>query len=121
MLPIEMIDARVNTLEIDGVNPHLAASTPETPVVKIGVAGDIIFGRNGGNYQRRYGDYSFPMYQVKDFMSTFDVTVANFECFVSETIEPPELTDSNTLDFVTPPDSLQGLVMAGIDAVTMAN
>jgi len=121
MLPIEMIDAHVNTLEIDGLNPHLAAATPETPVVRIGVAGDIIFGRNGGNYQRRYGDYSFPMYQVKDFMSTFDVTVANFECFVSETIEPPELTDPNTLDFVTLPDSLQGLTMAGIDSVTMAN
>lgn len=121
MLPIEMIDARVNTLEIDGVNPHLAAATAETPVIKIGVAGDIIFGRNGGNYQRRYGDYSFPMYQVKDLMSTFDVTVANFECFVSETIEPPELTDPNTLDFVTLPGSLQGLTMAGIDSVTMAN
>nr|MBA2246611.1 CapA family protein [Chloroflexia bacterium] len=91
------------------------------PVIKIGVAGDIIFGRNGGNYQRKYGDYTFPMLEVKDFLSTFDVTVANFECFVSETIAPPELTDGATLDFVTPPDSLQGVAMAGIDAVSLAN
>ena len=119
MVRIDMIDARVNTLDIDGLNPLLVSDTE--PVVKVGVAGDIIFGRNGGNYQRKYGDYNFPMYQVKDFLSTFDVTVCNFECFVSETIEPPELTEPNTLDFVTVPDSLQGLAMAGIDAVTMAN
>ena len=121
MLPIEMIDARVNTLEIDGVSPLLASATEEEPVIKIGVAGDIIFGRNGGNRQRDFGDYAFPMYQVKDFLSTFDVTVANFECFVSETIEPPEIDNPFTLDFVTVPESLQGLVMAGIDSVTMAN
>ena len=120
-VPLELIDARVNTLEVDGVNPLLATATEAEPVIRIGVAGDIIFGRNGGNYQRRYGDYTFPMLEVKDFLSTFDVTVANFECFVSETIEPPELTNGNTLDFVTPPDSLQGLVMAGIDAVSLAN
>ncbi len=121
MLPVEMIDSRVNTLDIDGLNPHLASGTETEPVVKVGVAGDIIFGRNGGNRQRTFGDYSLPMYQVKDFLSTFDVTVCNFECFVSETIEPPEIEDPGTLNFVTVPDSLQGMVMAGIDAVTMAN
>jgi poly-gamma-glutamate synthesis protein (capsule biosynthesis protein) len=121
MLPIEMIDPRVNTLDIDGVNPLLATATDTEPVFKVGIAGDIIFGRNGGNRQRAFGDYTMPMWQVKDFMSTFDVTVANFECFVSTTMEPPELTEPNTLDFVTPPDSLQGVVMSGIDSVTMAN
>jgi poly-gamma-glutamate synthesis protein (capsule biosynthesis protein) len=116
-----MIDPRVSVLDIDGVNPLLASATNEEPVISIGVAGDIIFGRNGGNRQRAYGDYNLPMYQVKDFLSTFDLTVANFECFVSTTMEPPELTDPKTLDFVTPPDSLQGMVMSGIDSVTMAN
>lgn len=120
-VPLDQIDARVNTLEVDGVNQLLATATDQEPVIKIGVAGDIIFGRNGGNYQRKYGDYTFPMLEVKDYLSTFDVTLANFECFVSETIEPPELTDGATLDFVTPPGSLQGLVMAGIDAVSLAN
>lgn len=121
MLRIDMIDARVNTLEIDGLNPLVASGTDTEPVVKVGVAGDIIFGRNGGNRQRDFGDYSFPMYQVKDFLSTFDVTVCNFECFVSETIAPPEIDNPYTLDFVTVPESLQGMALAGIDAVTMAN
>lgn len=120
-VPLDTIDIRVSVLDIDGVSPLLATGTDNDPIIKLGVAGDIIFGRNGGNYQRRYGDYTFPMLQVKDLLGTFDYTVANFECFVSETIDPPELTDPVTLDFVTPPDSLEGLVMAGIDAVSMAN
>jgi poly-gamma-glutamate synthesis protein (capsule biosynthesis protein) len=120
-LPIEMIDPRVNIPDIDGVNPLLALATESEPVIKVGVAGDIIFGRKGGNRQRDFGDYTMPMWQVKEFLSTFDVTVANFECFVSETLEFPELTDPRTFDFVTRPDSLHGMVMAGIDAVTMAN
>lgn len=118
MVPIEMIDPRVSVLDIDGVNPLLATSTEADPIVRIGVAGDIIFGRHGGNRQRAFGDYKLPMYQVKDFLSTFDVTVANFECFVSETID---LSTVDDLDFVTRPESLQGMVLGGIDSVTMAN
>lgn len=121
MVPLDQIDIQVSVLEIDGVNPLVATGTDSAPIVKVGVAGDIIFGRNGGNRQRAYGDYALPMFQVKDVLSQFDFTFANFECFVSETIEPPELTDPITLDFVTPPDSLEGLVQAGIDAVSLAN
>lgn len=119
--PLDQIDIQVSVLEIDGVNPLVATGTEDAPIVKVGVAGDIIFGRNGGNRQRAYDDYSLPMFQVKDVLKQFDFTFANFECFVSETITPPEITDPITLDFVTPPDSLKGLVQAGIDAVSMAN
>lgn len=118
MLPIDMIDSRVNTLDIEGVNPLYAAATAEAPVVRIGVAGDVIFGRNGGIRQQQFGDWLLPMYQVKDFMNSFDVTVANFECFVSESID---LSTVDPLDFVTRPQSLEGLALAGFDAVTMAN
>jgi len=121
MAPLDQVDVQVSVLEIDGVSALAATGTEEAPIVKVGVVGDIIFGRHGGNRQRAYGDYALPMYQVKDVLSLFDFTFANFECFVSETIEPPELTDPVTLDFVTPPDSLEGLVQAGIDAVSMAN
>jgi poly-gamma-glutamate synthesis protein (capsule biosynthesis protein) len=121
MVPLDQIDVQVSVLDIDGVNPLTTTGTDTAPIMKVGVAGDIIFGRNGGNRQRKYGDYALPMYQVKDVLSLFDFTFANFECFVSETIEPPELTDPITLDFVTPPASLEGLVAAGIDAVSMAN
>jgi len=124
MLPIEMIDPRVNTLDIDGVSPLLLTGADGAPIVRIGVAGDIIFGRHGGDWQREFKEPSIPLWPVKGFLSTFDVTVANFECFVSETRDIPELVQpegSVVLDFVTRPDSLEGMVMAGIDSVTMAN
>ncbi|HYI25604.1 MAG TPA: CapA family protein [Thermomicrobiales bacterium] len=118
MLPLELVDARVQVLDLDGVSPLLATGTTDAPIVRIGVAGDIIFGRNGGNYQMNFDDWLLPAYQVKDFLSTFDVTVANFECFVSDTID---LSTVDNLDFVTRPESLQGMVLSGIDSVTMAN
>ena len=121
MLPLELVDARVQVLDLDGVSPLLATGTADAPIVRIGVAGDIIFGRKGGNRQRDYESPTLPVHQVMDFMATFDLTVANFECFVSETLDLPELTQTNPLDFVTRPDSLEGMVMAGIDSVTMAN
>ncbi|HYI25078.1 MAG TPA: CapA family protein [Thermomicrobiales bacterium] len=121
MLPLELVDARVQVLDLDGVSPLLATGTADAPIVRVGVAGDIIFGRQGGNRQRDYESPTLPVHQVKDFMATFDLTVANFECFVSETLDLPELTQTNPLDFVTRPDSLEGMVMAGIDTVTMAN
>ncbi len=120
-VPLDQIDVRVNTLKIDGVDPLRASGTDDAPVVRIGFAGDIIPGRNVGNYIRRYGDYTYPMLAVKDVLADFDATFANFECFISETIEPPELTDGSTLDFVTRPEFIPALQLAGIDAVSMAN
>jgi poly-gamma-glutamate synthesis protein (capsule biosynthesis protein) len=56
-------------------------------------------------------------------LSTFDLTICNWECFVSETIEPPEIADPNgkIYDFVTLPEAIDGVIGAGIDAVSMAN
>jgi poly-gamma-glutamate synthesis protein (capsule biosynthesis protein) len=121
VVPLDQLDFQVNALKIDGVDPLRATGTDQAPIVRIGFAGDIIPGRNVGNYIRRYGDYTYPMLAVKDVLADFDATFANFECFISETIEPPELTNGSTLDFVTRPEFIPGLQLAGIDAVSMAN
>jgi poly-gamma-glutamate synthesis protein (capsule biosynthesis protein) len=72
---------------------------------------------------RLYKDYSFPMLQLKDLLASFDLTICNWECFVSETIEPPEIADPNgkIYDFVTLPEAIDGVIDAGVDAVSMAN
>jgi len=121
VVPLDQVDFQVNTLKIDGVDPLRLTGTDEAPIVRVGFAGDIIPGRNVGNYIRRYGDFTYPMLAVKDVLADFDATFANFECFISETIEPPELTDGATLDFVTRPEFIPALQLAGIDAVSMAN
>ena len=119
--PLDQLDLRVGTLRIDGADPLQGTGSDAAPVIRVGFAGDIIPGRNVGNYIRRYGDYTYPMLAVKDVLAGFDATFANFECFISETIEPPELTDGFTLDFVTRPEFIAGMQLAGIDAVSLAN
>lgn len=121
VVPLDQIDFRVNTLKIDGIDPLLASGTDAAPIVRIGAAGDIIPGRNVANYIRKYNDFTMPMQRVKDVLAGFDITFANFECFISETLESPELTDPGALDFLTRPQFVPAMVDAGIDAVSMAN
>lgn len=121
VVPLDQIDFRVNTLRIDGVDPLLSSGTGEAPIVRIGAAGDIIPGRNVANYIRRYDDFTMPLQRVKSVLADFNITFANFECFISETLESPELTDGGALDFLTRPQFVPAMVDAGIDAVSMAN
>ncbi|HWV23214.1 MAG TPA: CapA family protein [Thermomicrobiales bacterium] len=120
-VPLDTVDFQVRTLLIDDVDPLRSAGTENAPIVRIGAAGDIIPGRNVANYIRKYNDYAMPLQRVKSVLADFDFTFANFECFISETIEPPELTEPNALDFVTQPPFVPTMIDAGIDAVSMAN
>ena len=121
VVPTDQIDYRVNTLKIDGVDPLLASGSESEPIVRVGAVGDIIPGRNVAAHIREYGDYSMPLQRTKSVLAEFDFTFANFECFISETLEFPELVDPNALDFLTRPDFVPTMVEAGIDAVSMAN
>lgn len=121
VVPTDQIDYRVNTLKIDGVDPLLASGSDSAPIVRVGAVGDIIPGRNVAAHIREFGDYSVPLQRTKSLLAEFDFTFANFECFISETLEFPELVDANSLDFLTRPDFVQTMVDAGIDAVSMAN
>ncbi|MCO5224013.1 MAG: CapA family protein [Thermomicrobiales bacterium] len=121
VVPLDQIDFRVNTLKVNGIDPLLASGTDDAPVARIGAVGDIIPGRNVAAHIRAFGDYSVPLQRTKHVLSSFDFTFANFECFISETLEFPELVDANALDFVTRPDFVPTMVDAGIGAVSMAN
>lgn len=122
VVPTDQVDYRVNTLKISGVDPLLASGSESEPIVRIGAVGDIIPGRNVAAHIREYGNnYGLPLQRTKSVLAEFDFTFANFECFISETLEFPELVDANALDFLTRPDYVPTLVDAGIDAVSMAN
>ena len=121
VVPIDQIDFRVNTLKVNGADPLLTSGSDTAPVARIGAAGDIIPGRNVAAHIRQFGDYSVPLQRMKSHLAEYDFTFANFECFISETLEFPELVDANALDFLTRPDFVPTMVDAGIDAVSMAN
>ena len=119
MVPIDQIDVQVNTLILGEIDP-LKTSTSDD-VVRVGVAGDIIGGRNVAIHARQYGDWTHPFLQMKDVLAQFDVTVANLECVISDTIAPPEESDPNTFDFIASSDLIEGMKLCGIDAISLAN
>ena len=81
--------------------------------------GDIIAGRNVHLTQERYGDFTHAFSKVANHLSTYDVTIANLECNLSDSLGQPE--NPNSFSFVTSPALTDGIKMAGIDAVSLAN
>jgi len=117
VVPIDQVDWQVARLDVDGVDPLASVNG----AVRIGVTGDIIPGRNVAIHARQYGDWTHPFLKMKDLLSSFDVTMSNFECVISDTIAPPEESNPNTFDFIADPAVIEGMKLCGIDAISLAN
>ena len=119
--PVAKIDSRVSALRIDGADPLAGAATDSDEVFHVGVVGDMIPGRNVNIHIRGYDDYLFPWRRVAPLLSGFDFTFGNFECVISDSIPPPEDNEPNALDFVVGSAATEGLLLAGFDALSLAN
>lgn len=118
LVPTELVDFRVQVLSVgedDALNATVAGLAP----VRIGIVGDIVPGRNVHLHMLRYGDFTRPFRRVASLLRSFDVTVANLEGNLSETL--PQPADPHSVSFVSSPAMLEGFALAGIDAVTLAN
>lgn len=118
LVPAEDVDFRVQTLAVGELDPVLAPSGGVDPV-RIGVVGDIVPGRNVHLHMERYGDFTRPFRRVAPLLSAFDVTVANLEGNLSDTL--PQPADPHSVTFVSSTAMVEGFGLAGIDAVTLAN
>jgi poly-gamma-glutamate capsule biosynthesis protein CapA/YwtB (metallophosphatase superfamily) len=118
LVPAEMVDFRVQALSVGEDDPLNNPIGGESPV-RIGVVGDIVPGRNVHLRMLEYGDFTRPFQRVAPLLSSFDVTVANLEGNLSETL--PQPADPHSVSFVSSPAMLEGFTLAGIDAVTLAN
>ena len=94
------------------------AVPPGNPI-NVTVAGDIIFGRTVHTRMLRYGDFAHPMRLVAPRLHDADLTIADLECSLSDRTEKPE--DPFTFLFTTNAAAVEGLVLAGIDGVSLAN
>ena len=121
VMPVSNVDSRVSALSIDGADPLAAAGTDDDPVFHVGAVGDMIPGRNANIHIRGYDDYLFPYRRTAPLLSGFDFTFGDWECVISDTIPPPEDTEPNALDFVVASPIIDGLKLAGFDAVSLAN
>lgn len=87
--------------------------------VHIMLGGDVMLGRNVGEYIRRYGP-EYPLGPVASLMRGADLSIANLEC---------ALTASNQIwpgapkafYFGAPPQAVETLLDAGIDMLSLAN
>ncbi|MDI3339234.1 MAG: CapA family protein [Sphaerobacter sp.] len=92
---------------------------PSDPAVTVTMVGDIILGRTVHTIMTRLGDFAAPFRLVADELRGADLTVGNLECSLSDTIEPP--ADPYTFAFMTRAAGVEGLLLAGIDGVSLAN
>jgi poly-gamma-glutamate capsule biosynthesis protein CapA/YwtB (metallophosphatase superfamily) len=118
LIPAEMVDFRVQALSVGGDDPFDKIAGGQEQV-RIGVVGDIVPGRNVHLHMVEYGDFTRPFKRVAPLLRSFDITVANLEGNLSETL--PQPADPHSVSFVSSPAMLEGFALAGIDAVTLAN
>ena len=118
LVPAETVDFRVQALTVGEDDPLVETAGGQSPV-RIGIVGDIVPGRNVHLHMLEYGDFTRPFQRVAPLLRSFDVTVANLEGDLSETL--PQPADPHSVSFVSSPAMLEGFALAGIDAVTLAN
>ncbi len=93
--------------------------TPPGNPITMTVAGDIIFGRTVHRRMVQYNDFAHPLCGVAPRLEKADLTIANLECSMSDNTVKP--ADPTTFIFTTNAAGVEGLVLAGIDGVSLAN
>ncbi len=120
LVPLDQVNFRANVLSVDGVDPLRDGSDDGGgPILRIGVVGDIVPGRNVHAKMAFYGDFTHPFLEVADTLASFDLTIANLEGNLSATL--PQPADIHSFSFVSDPAMIDGFKLAGIDAVSLAN
>lgn len=142
IVPARMVDHRVRTLHIDGVdilrshgapNPLLLqmygvpeeiapeSLLPRARRARLTFTGDIIFGRYVQVAMEQRNDFAAPFRSISPALLPADLTIGNLECTLSDNYEQPERTDPQTFRFKTGTVTVAGLEMADVDIVSRAN
>ena len=118
LAPVDVVDFRVQALKV-GEDDPLLVTIDEAAPWRLGVVGDIVPGRNVHAHMVQYGDFTRPFLRTAPLLRSFDITIANLEGDLSATL--PQPTDAHSFSFVSDPAMLDGMSLAGIDALTVAN
>src|SRR6476646_4484562 len=106
------------------VSAYPAAHSPYagTGEAKLIFVGDIMLGRYVGSYLQYYGNYDAPFANIKSYLSSADLTIANLESPLvprgTIAITPPA---PNNLNLTGDARSAYALSRAGFDLVSVAN
>jgi poly-gamma-glutamate synthesis protein (capsule biosynthesis protein) len=101
------------------LNSNQAVLQPEqnNPVVTMMAVGDIMLSRVVGSKMVKYQDYTYPFLKTHELLSSADYTFGNLETSVT----PGREIVTGEMVFRADPESLEGLLLAGFDLVTLAN
>jgi poly-gamma-glutamate capsule biosynthesis protein CapA/YwtB (metallophosphatase superfamily) len=79
--------------------------------------GDVILGRHVAFKMKTYNDYTHPWLLMAELLKKADITFADLETPLSDRVAPPD----EGMSFITPKKAIEGLKLAGIDIVALAN
>lgn len=84
---------------------------------RIVATGDVMLGRMVRVWAEGQGRWSWPFEATRDLVASGDITLINLENPITEPCE----REPNNKVFCAPPESLEGLLYAGVDIATIAN
>lgn len=103
--------------EVD-INASYLPAIEKKPVVFI-FGGDVMLSRQVNSRMVKYDDYAWPFLKIADFLRTADLTMINLESpFITV---KDYFVPTGSFMFKANPRSIEGLILAGIDLVSLAN
>jgi poly-gamma-glutamate capsule biosynthesis protein CapA/YwtB (metallophosphatase superfamily) len=96
----------------------LAIDSPAPALTTIAFTGDIIPARCVYERQRNLDDYTAAFAYVAEYLSSVDLTIGSLDASISDAGEPYSCEE--TFNLLAPPRSIEGLVAAGFDVMTVA-
>lgn len=97
--------------------PRKAAVEVPPPINRLVFGGDVMLSRHVAQRMKASGDNSLPFRKIAPFFKEADLAFVNVESPFSDKGNPP----TAGMVFKAPPDSIEGLLAAGIDVVSTAN
>ncbi|MDP3837181.1 MAG: CapA family protein [bacterium] len=97
----------------------VSAASDEKKELVIMFGGDVMLSRTVNAKMSTYGDYTWPFKEIASTTSAADITIIN--------LESPFLKDANyqvptgSFSFKANPQAIEGMKLAGIDIVSLAN
>ncbi len=106
---------------LDAVKAFVAQQAAAPPSYNVLFLGDVIQGRTVHKQMAAAGDFQLPFRKVAPFTTAADLTLADNECNYSDTLPNPVDRDPLTFSFITKTAAVDGLKLAGVKGVSLAN
>lgn len=103
--------------EVD-INASYLPAIEKKPVVFI-FGGDVMLSRQVNSRMVKYDDYTWPFLKIADFLQSADLTMINLESPFINTKD--YFVPTGSFMFKADPRAIEGLLLAGIDLVSLAN